>query len=163
MAIHQNVRATSRMGGATSFPYPALRSRFKSLLNAPGAAFWPVRRMTWASERCLTLPWFQPNLIRNQQGQDRVALIWLNTWSKSITTWNDWTFVDYNDRLNAFDMLVRDTLSLILLTSFFPHYPVTLTLMLSIEHKSLKTITPTRWHPIVVWNCMTKNVFQQKN
>ena len=26
--------ATSRMGGATSFPFPALPSRFKSLLNA---------------------------------------------------------------------------------------------------------------------------------
>ena len=29
-------RATSRMGGATSFPYPALPSRFKSLLNTSG-------------------------------------------------------------------------------------------------------------------------------
>ena len=31
--------ATSRMGGATSFPYPALPSRFKSLLNANGEEF----------------------------------------------------------------------------------------------------------------------------
>ena len=28
------------MGGATSFPYPALPSRFKSLLNAAGVSRW---------------------------------------------------------------------------------------------------------------------------
>ena len=30
--FHQNGRAFSRMGGATSFPYPALSLRFKGLL-----------------------------------------------------------------------------------------------------------------------------------
>ena len=37
--FHRMGGATSRMGGATSFPYLALPSRFKSLLNAP----WTVQ------------------------------------------------------------------------------------------------------------------------
>ena len=36
------------------------------------SAMWPVRRVVWAFESCFTLRWFQPNMIRNQQGEDRV-------------------------------------------------------------------------------------------
>ena len=40
--FHQNGRGTSRMGGATSFPYPALPSRFKTLLYASGSGLHVV-------------------------------------------------------------------------------------------------------------------------
>ena len=40
--------ATSRIGGATSFPYPALPSRFKSLLNASG-----LQAVLWSHKVCL--------------------------------------------------------------------------------------------------------------
>ena len=46
-------RATSRMGGATSFHYPPLPSRFKSLLNAPWTHIGTLMRRLPAEPRSI--------------------------------------------------------------------------------------------------------------